>query len=205
MASTSLAERVRWIVDYRGFESAKALSEAAGLSQNHAGMIINGKVTNPQRDTLEKIAKTARVNYRWLVTGEGPVDPETPEEGAQPDEETALERAVAFAWAREVGRDPESFTMADQDAARAAARKVANMTPPDVDIQTIGRDLLLAARQLRREGRKADPMAVQWRSSTGRYRTGKTERQQSADQTFNDDAARAAEEWERNGGKKPPK
>jgi transcriptional regulator with XRE-family HTH domain len=72
----TLAERMKWILknclaDDGTTWTAVRLSLAAGLTQTHVGQIARGTVKNPGNDTLEAIAKTARVSYRWLGTGEG--------------------------------------------------------------------------------------------------------------------------------------
>lgn len=72
----TLAERIAWILEHCRADSgekwtAKSLSAAAGLAEAHVGMIKRGLVKNPGNDTLEAIAKKARVSYLWLGTGQG--------------------------------------------------------------------------------------------------------------------------------------
>jgi len=79
-----MGERIEWILencrDDSGKEwNAKSLSLAAGLSAGHVGLLKRGTVTGPEPGTLEAIARTAKVSYRWLGTGEGlPSDPDIP-------------------------------------------------------------------------------------------------------------------------------
>lgn len=55
--------------------SQNALAKKAGISQSTlSGYII--KSTEPPRDIVMRLARAASVSVGWLVTGEGPVDPD---------------------------------------------------------------------------------------------------------------------------------
>jgi len=75
---STLAERIRWILDNRPY-SAQALSTRAGLAPGHVGHFLHDRVKNPRRDTLAAIAMAAGVSVWWLVDGTGdPNDPGSP-------------------------------------------------------------------------------------------------------------------------------
>ena len=72
----NLADRLRWILEHRTREDgrpwfATPLSLAAGLSRNHIGQILAGRVEAPDLATLERIAQVAGVSSAWLATGSG--------------------------------------------------------------------------------------------------------------------------------------
>jgi transcriptional regulator with XRE-family HTH domain len=72
----TLANRIQWILencrDPSGEHwSAKGLSLAAGTSPGYVAILARGEVINPGKDTLGKIARAARVSYRWLAFGLG--------------------------------------------------------------------------------------------------------------------------------------
>ena len=91
-----LPERLRWITQHRGFGSMRALSLAADLSESHVGLIVRGVVQEGGvgTATLEKIARAARVDFRWLVTGEGSPDAAPPPAG--PDRYPNRAAVIAF-------------------------------------------------------------------------------------------------------------
>jgi hypothetical protein len=71
-------ERIEWIKDNRGFKSGRAISTAAGLSPSTVNNIAmrereTGKL-GADAETIARLAETARVNARWLLTGEGTPD-----------------------------------------------------------------------------------------------------------------------------------
>lgn len=73
---STLDERIQWILDNCTREDGqrwnqKSLSQAAGLGDNHVGMMRRGTVKKPTADSLASIARAAKVSYRWLASGEG--------------------------------------------------------------------------------------------------------------------------------------
>ena len=75
----TLAERVDWILKNRRRPdgrkwSARGLSDAAGLSPAHVGMMQRGDAKAVKGDTLRGVAEAAGVSLAWLVTGEGSPD-----------------------------------------------------------------------------------------------------------------------------------
>lgn len=75
----TLAERVDWILKNRRRPdgrkwSARGLSDAAGLSPAHVGMMQRGEAKAVKGDTLRGVAEAAGVSLAWLVTGDGSPD-----------------------------------------------------------------------------------------------------------------------------------
>lgn len=69
-AMDPIARRLRWILEQRG-QSERELSEKAGLSPVHVGMILARGGDRTAGTTLAKIAKAAEISLIWLITGEG--------------------------------------------------------------------------------------------------------------------------------------
>lgn len=77
---SDLPQRLRWILSERNL-SARALSRAAGLSDNHVSMILRGVIKSGlSSDTVLKLSRAARVSSGWLMSGDG-----------EPEDEFALE------------------------------------------------------------------------------------------------------------------
>jgi transcriptional regulator with XRE-family HTH domain len=163
--------------------SAAELGRRAGIPGQTITNTVRGSRQRPdydaRSDTLAAIARAAKVSSLWLEKGIGsPDDPE----GAAPSQpspalerdpatrvpeehETPLETAVV-----ELFRAPELKHLRAQDleAAVEAVRQSYRHMAPDADLAATARAYLVAAYQLRAEGKDADPMAVVARAAGSR-------------------------------------
>lgn len=76
---STLAERVGWIIDNRRRADGstwtdRGLSDAAGLSPAHIGMIRRGDAKKVTAETIEAIARVGGVSAGWLAFGLGTPD-----------------------------------------------------------------------------------------------------------------------------------
>lgn len=75
--TTTLAERIEWILKTRGI-SGRELARRAGLREPHVSVALRRLRENPSADieaeTLRKLAKGGAVSARWLLTDEGKPD-----------------------------------------------------------------------------------------------------------------------------------
>jgi hypothetical protein len=69
----TLAERIAWILQHRGFGSRRALGRAARLSAAHISLVAKGE-RGLSAHSAHAIAAAARVRLFWLVVGEGSPD-----------------------------------------------------------------------------------------------------------------------------------
>jgi transcriptional regulator with XRE-family HTH domain len=177
METTTLADRLRWILERRRL-SMKALSEIAGLAPGHVGLIVRGTVKGAVTpETLRKLAQAGGVAYEWLATGNG-----SPEVSATPapretvverdpgmlvpeirDDETVIERTVVM-----LGASESRYRLADVDAARAAARASSHWIKPDTDVAVLARSYLNAAKWLRENGETLNVTNVSLRAAIDR-------------------------------------
>jgi transcriptional regulator with XRE-family HTH domain len=67
----TLADRLQWIIENRGFKGAADLSTKAGLARGTVGHMIRGTTKGGQSGTLQKIAQAGDVSPDWLVSGRG--------------------------------------------------------------------------------------------------------------------------------------
>jgi len=74
----TLTERLQWIVENRGFGSMRQLSLQSGLSHGTIAAITRRERlkddTDPDVETLTKIALTGKVSIDWLIWGRGSPD-----------------------------------------------------------------------------------------------------------------------------------
>lgn len=95
---STLAERMRWILDQRGWKQ-REISKLAGLSHSYVSAFFDRAEKDPKasmRGTeLAAIAKAANVSLQWLTTGEG--EPALEVEEPAPASVEALE---GTAWER---------------------------------------------------------------------------------------------------------
>jgi hypothetical protein len=74
---STIADRLEEVLKVRGLGSNE-LSRLAGLSEGFVSHAVTKSKKNPEADInaakAVKIAKAARVNLEWLLTGEGPRD-----------------------------------------------------------------------------------------------------------------------------------
>jgi transcriptional regulator with XRE-family HTH domain len=68
---TTLAHRVKALVDEWHGGSIRSASGHLGIPNATLHRIVEGKVTNPRADALQKIAQGYRVTLDWLLSGEG--------------------------------------------------------------------------------------------------------------------------------------
>ncbi|HEU4532988.1 MAG TPA: helix-turn-helix domain-containing protein [Polyangiaceae bacterium] len=81
---STLAERLAWILEHRGFRSRRALARATGLSPSHISLLAKGE-RGLGVETAQAIASAADVDLVWLMTGAGgPRGAPTPEPCAEP-------------------------------------------------------------------------------------------------------------------------
>jgi transcriptional regulator with XRE-family HTH domain len=69
-APETIGARLRYVRSLSGI-SASALSDLAGLSPAHVGLIEHDRVSSPVSLTLEKLSVTLGVDLHWLITGAG--------------------------------------------------------------------------------------------------------------------------------------
>ncbi len=66
----TVAERLAWILEQRGFRSRRALARATGLSPSHISLLMKGE-RGLGLETAQAIANAADVDLVWLMTGAG--------------------------------------------------------------------------------------------------------------------------------------
>lgn len=64
----TLAERVRWARERRGYSCA-GLDEAADLSCGHSAKVERGDRDEPSAMTIAKLARALDVDSQWLIFG----------------------------------------------------------------------------------------------------------------------------------------
>lgn len=106
--TTSLAERVRWLLDQSDIKAREASRLAGFPSEAYVGMLLREDVTDPRTSTVGPLAKAFGADPGWLAFGVG--DPPSAESLK------ALGASVARArnTSRPVGADP---TASDFDVA----------------------------------------------------------------------------------------
>lgn len=82
----SLSDRIRRVLDEKRVDNARQWSRAAGLSDQHVSTFLDRAAKSPTADVgarvLFALAAAAKVDPRWLATGVGEPDLETPDETA---------------------------------------------------------------------------------------------------------------------------
>jgi transcriptional regulator with XRE-family HTH domain len=158
---STLADRVRWILENRDFRSQRDLSLKAGLSESHVGLLARGDLgKKTASETLEKIARAANVSFHWLSTGEGSPD----QVALVPDsEEPFYGNAPGWTEAEKKAIDE------NRDVPRWAfekSRRHRGLTPPNpVTVEFVLEQALLAwkwtpdAEKIERERKKIEAQA----------------------------------------------
>lgn len=80
----TVAARLAWILEHRGFRSRRALARATKLSPSHISLLMKGE-RGLGLETAQAIARAAGVDLVWLMTGAGNADGTSrAEAGAEP-------------------------------------------------------------------------------------------------------------------------
>lgn len=106
--TTSLAVRVRWLLDHSDIKAREASRLAGFPSEAYVGMLLREDVTDPRTSTIEPLAKAFGADPGWLAFGVG--DPPSVESLRTLGAGVARARSAA----RSVGADP---TASDLDVA----------------------------------------------------------------------------------------
>jgi transcriptional regulator with XRE-family HTH domain len=69
----TVAARLAWILEHRGFRSRRALARATKLSPSHISLLMKGE-RGLGLETAQAIARAAGVDLVWLMTGAGNAD-----------------------------------------------------------------------------------------------------------------------------------
>lgn len=72
-----LADRIGGRLETLGL-SPNAASDKAGLDRTLVGRYVKGRVRNPRRDSLQKLAEALHCSVEWLATGNGAMEAASP-------------------------------------------------------------------------------------------------------------------------------
>lgn len=82
-----MAQRIDWAIEQSG-ETISVLAERAGCTHASLSQWRHGRTSNIRSDLLLKFADATGIDFRWLITGQGPVrarGPLGPDVGAVED------------------------------------------------------------------------------------------------------------------------
>jgi hypothetical protein len=124
---TTLADRLRMILDHKGW-SARRLGREAGIAQTHPAAVIAKFDADPdasvETSTVEAMARAAGVSRDWLLTGRGEPgwSDDPPTDAPAPADEGAPGPDVPDA----VSQPPATYgAIPGYDALERAARRIA--------------------------------------------------------------------------------
>lgn len=133
--ATTLAERIQWILDTRGWSQSELARRAGLAARSHIERIMKTadreQAKGPTAAVLAKIARAADVELLWLTTDEGPrervrltIHPAIARVAASVEGATAEAQLRASSVVQSLGADVEI----DDDRARTILREaVANL------------------------------------------------------------------------------
>lgn len=186
--NVDIKDRVKALREKLGLSQVK-LAELAGFSsQSLVGKIETGANRASSYETRAGLARGFGLPFEMLVgylEGDFPLDevaalatpplkganqspkapaaPRSAQEAARDAVPAAL--LAAFEDCLVELMDPQEFKLADQDAVRGVFPMGAAVLPPDTDLVETVRGWLVAARELRLEGKEANPFAIAFRAS----------------------------------------
>jgi len=119
-------------MEARGFNQVD-LEQAAGLPRGYASRILSGKRRYLRPEQLQRLAEGLRVDYTWLATGEGEMEPAPPGAAPQRQQERVTELdprypnlAATIDWLR--GQMPDDFL---DDFAKTALKSDGDLSRED--------------------------------------------------------------------------
>lgn len=69
----TLAARVDYLINKRGFTSVSQAAKACAVPQPRLNDIVRGKTLNPRAETIQKIAYELDTTVEWLLEKSGPI------------------------------------------------------------------------------------------------------------------------------------